>query len=178
MYALSAVVYAERGDEILLLKRAEGTALAGQFFLPGGLVEPSELPEDGGRRELAEEAGIEIDGELELVGWYPIFVYGYDMLQLPYRGRVADGAAVAISHEHDDQQWADPAELRALFTNDVIEAIAAGDDRVRDLVRGVRTDLDRYLRRVVRLHRSDQSRKRQNGWPAGSSITRTRSRGW
>ena len=30
MYALSAVVYAERGDEILLLKRAEGTALAGQ----------------------------------------------------------------------------------------------------------------------------------------------------
>src|SRR5262245_8821570 len=50
MYALSAVVYAERGDEILLLKRAEGSALAGQFFLPGGLVEPKELPEDGARR--------------------------------------------------------------------------------------------------------------------------------
>ena len=35
-YVLSAVVYAERGDEILLLKRAEGSALAGQWFLPGG----------------------------------------------------------------------------------------------------------------------------------------------
>ena len=82
MYALSAVVYAERGDEILLLKRAEGSALAGQYFLPGGLVEPGELPEDGARRELAEEAGIEIAGGLELIGCYPIHVYGYAMLQL------------------------------------------------------------------------------------------------
>ena len=38
LYALSAVVYAERGDEILLLKRAGG-ALSGQWFLPGGAVE-------------------------------------------------------------------------------------------------------------------------------------------
>ena len=51
LYALSAVVYAERGDEILLLKRAGG-ALSGQWFLPGGAVERGELPEDGARREL------------------------------------------------------------------------------------------------------------------------------
>ena len=148
MYALSAVVYAERGDEILLLKRAEGSALAGQFFLPGGLVERGELPEDGARRELAEEAGIEIEGELELVGCYPMHVYGYDMLQLSYRGAVAEHGSVVISHEHEAAQWVNAADMRALLTDDVIEQIAGGDDRVVDLVRGVRTDLDRYLRRV------------------------------
>ncbi len=58
MYALSAVVYAERGDEILLLKRAEGTALAGQWFLPCGGIDRGELPEDGARRELQEESGL------------------------------------------------------------------------------------------------------------------------
>jgi 8-oxo-dGTP pyrophosphatase MutT (NUDIX family) len=150
MYALSAVVYAERGDEILLLKRAEGSALAGQYFLPGGLVEPDELPEEGARRELAEEAGITIDGELEIVGCYPIFVYGYDMLQISYRGRVADDASVAISHEHEDVQWVKAADMQALLTDEVIESIAGGDDRVRDLVRRVRTDLDRYVRRIAR----------------------------
>jgi 8-oxo-dGTP pyrophosphatase MutT (NUDIX family) len=144
------VVYAERGDEILLLKRAEGSALAGQYFLPGGLVEPGELPEDGARRELAEEAGIEIDGELELVGCYPMHVYGYDMLQISYRGTVAADAAVTISHEHDDQQWVKAVDMRALLTDEVIESIAGGDERVLHLVRGVRTDLDRYLRRIAR----------------------------
>jgi len=151
MYALSAVVYAERGEEILLLKRAAGSALAGQFFLPGGLVEPGELPEDGARRELAEEAGIEIDGELELVGCYPIHVYGYDMLQLSYRGAVADGSSVVISHEHDAAQWVRATDMRALLTDDVVDQLAGGDERVVDLVRGVRTDLDRYLLRVGRL---------------------------
>lgn len=151
MYALSAVVYAERGDEILLLKRAEGSALAGQFFLPGGLVEPGELPEEGARRELAEEAGIEIDGELELVGCYPMHVYGHDMLQLSYRGVVAAESAVVISHEHDDAQWVKAADMRVLLTDEVIEQIAQGDDRVIDLVRGIRTDLDRYLRRVAEV---------------------------
>jgi 8-oxo-dGTP pyrophosphatase MutT (NUDIX family) len=148
-YALSAVVYAERGDHVLLLKRAEGSALAGQWFLPGGAVERDELPEDGARRELLEESGLEIDGELELVGAYPMWVYGGDCLQLSYRGRVCDGA-VAVSAEHDGAQWVDPVEFRALLTDEVVDALAAGDERVGTLVRHVRADLDRYLARTGR----------------------------
>ena len=86
-YVLSAVVYAERGDEILLLQRAEGSAMAGQWFLPGGMVEPGELPEEGARRELFEESGVRIDGDLEIIGCYPMRVYGYDTLQISYRRR-------------------------------------------------------------------------------------------
>jgi 8-oxo-dGTP pyrophosphatase MutT (NUDIX family) len=149
LYALSAVVYAERGDEILLLKRAAGSALAGQWFLPGGAVEHGELPEEGARRELLEESGLEIDGELELVGAYPMWVYGADCLQLSYRGAIRDGE-VAVSHEHDGARWVDPVDLRAGLTDDIIDALAQGDERVGALVRNVRDDLDRYLRRTGR----------------------------
>jgi 8-oxo-dGTP diphosphatase len=148
LYGLSAVVYAERGSEILLLKRAGG-ALAGQWFLPGGAVERDELPEDGARRELQEESGLDIVGELDLVGAYPMWVYGGDCLQLSYRGLVTDGDPV-VSDEHDGARWVDPLELRAGLTDDMIDALAGGDTRVGDLVRHIRTDLERYLRRVGR----------------------------
>lgn len=147
-YALSAVVYAERGDEILLLQRAAGSALAGQWFLPGGLVEPGELPEEGARRELREEAGVEIEGELEIVGCYPMFVYGYDTLQISYRGRLADDTEAVLSHEHDGARWAKASDMRALLTVEVIEQISGGREQVRSILQHIRIDLDRYLARI------------------------------
>ncbi|HET6773585.1 MAG TPA: NUDIX hydrolase [Acidimicrobiales bacterium] len=149
LYGLSAVVYAERGDEILLLKRAGG-ALTGQWFLPGGAVERGELPEEGARRELVEESGLDIEGELELIGAYPIWVYSGDCLQLSYRGRLRDGDVV-VSHEHDGARWVDPVTMRAGLTDEVIDALAAGNERVATLVRHIRTDLDRYLARIGRV---------------------------
>jgi 8-oxo-dGTP pyrophosphatase MutT (NUDIX family) len=150
MYALSAVVYVERGDEILLLQRAEGSALAGEWFLPGGMVEPGELPEEGARRELAEEAGLEIEGELEIVGCYPMHVYGYHMLQISYRGTVAAESTVVVSHEHDGERWVKAPDMRALLTDEVLDGMARGDRRILTLLRHIRTDLDRYLVRVAR----------------------------
>ena len=149
-YGLSAVVYAERGDEILLLQRAEGSALAGEWFLPGGFVEPGESPEDAARRELAEEAGVEIDGELELVGCYLMYVYGHDVLQVSYRGAVVESSEVVTSHEHDGAQWVKAQDMRALLTDEVVDQIARGDDRILALVQNIRTDLDRYLKRASR----------------------------
>ena len=91
LYGLSAVVYAERGDEILLLKRAGG-ALSGQWFLPGGAVERGELPEDGARRELVAESGLDMVGELELVGAYPMWVYE----ATAYSSRTEDGSRMVM----------------------------------------------------------------------------------
>jgi len=145
-FALSTAVYAEHHGEILLLKRSGG-ALSGQWFLPGGMVERDELPEEGARRELLEESGLEIAGELELVGAYPMWVYGGDCLQLSYRGRVRDGDVV-VSHEHDGARWVDPAAMRGTLTDEAIDALAAGDERVRALVGHIRADLDRYLARI------------------------------
>lgn len=148
-YALSAVVYAERGDEILLLQRAAGSALAGQWFLPGGMVERGELPEEGARRELLEESGLEVEGELEIVGCYPMRVYGYDTLQISYRGKVAAGPDAVVSHEHDGLRWAKASDMRALLTDDVIEQISGGRGDVRSILEHIRVDLDRYLARVA-----------------------------
>lgn len=146
-YALSAVVYAERDGEILLLQRAAGSAMAGQWFLPGGFVEAGELPEEGARRELLEEGGVQIDGDLEIIGCYPMYIYGYDVLQISFRGRVAAGG-VTISHEHDGARWAKASDMRALLTDDVITGMAGGNDHVARLLAHIRTDLDRYLARV------------------------------
>jgi 8-oxo-dGTP pyrophosphatase MutT (NUDIX family) len=148
LYALAAVVYAERGGKILLLKRQAG-ALSGQWFLPGGAVERGELPEEGARRELVEEAGLDVDGDLELVGAYPIRVYGGDCIQLSYRGRLRDGEVV-VSSEHSAARWIDPVDMRAGMTDAAIDALAAGNADVGTLVRRVRADLDAYLARIGR----------------------------
>ena len=51
-YSLSTAIYAERDDgKILLLQRAEGSAMAGSFFLPGGIVDPGEEPFKAAARE-------------------------------------------------------------------------------------------------------------------------------
>ena len=149
LYALSTVVYAERGDEILLLQRAEGSAMAGQWFLPGGMVEAGETPEQGARRELLEESGLEIDGPMELVGCYLMHVYGYDTVQLSYRGRLADGVELAISHEHDGARWVQATDMQALLSDETIEAMAQGDERITTLLRNIRTDLEHYLARIT-----------------------------
>ena len=121
---------------------------------PRGAADPGELPEDAARRELLEECGLRIDGELELVGVYPMFVYGHDALSVSYRGRVAEGD-VALSDEHDGAQWVDAADMRLLLTDEVIESIARGDERVRSLVEQIRIDLDRYLRLLEREEARD-----------------------
>ena len=149
LYALSAAVYVERDGKILLLQRAAGTAMSGTWYLPGGAVDHDELPEDAARRELLEEAGIEVDGDLEMIGAFPMWVYGGRSLQLTYRGRAAPGEVV-ISHEHGGARWVDPVEMRAEITDEFIAALAAGDERVGALVRHIRDDLDRYLRRIGR----------------------------
>ena len=143
-FALSTAVYAEGQDgRILLLKRAEGSAMAGTYFLPGGMVDPGETPWEAAARELREESGLEFSAPPQMVGCYPMFVYGRDFLQLTFRGPVAGD--VSTSHEHTDHRWVDPGEWSGLFTEDGIEAIAGGHPKITALIRAIGDDLARYL---------------------------------
>jgi len=75
-------------------------------------------------------------------------VYGVDMVQLSYRGRVADDVEVTISHEHDGARWVRPQDMRALLSDEFIAQLADGNEGVESILRHVATDLDRYLRRI------------------------------
>lgn len=144
-YALSTVVYAERPDgHVLLLKRAEGSALAGQYFPPGGLVDPGEDPWFGAERELLEESGLTPTGPLTMVGCYRMFVYGQTMLQLSFRCSV-NGDEVALSNEHTDMLWIAPADMAAFLTPEARTALADGNKEVETLLESIAGDLDRYL---------------------------------
>ncbi len=150
-FALSTAIYAERSDgAILLLERAKGTAMAGTFFLPGGLVDPGEEPFTAATRELREEAGFELAEPPTMVGCYPIWVYGRDMLQLSFRGPIVGSGEVAISHEHTSHRWVRPEEFAAGFSPEAIEAMAVGDERIGRILENIGADAHRYLGLLAR----------------------------
>lgn len=138
------MIYAERPDgTILLMQRAEGSAMAGQYFMPGGIVDPGETPHEAAIRELREESGLEFSGPMTMVGCYPMWIYGQAFLQLSFRGAVA--GEVVQSDEHTDHRWVDPAEMRGLFSPDAVDSIAGGVERIARLLGRIGEDLDRYL---------------------------------
>jgi 8-oxo-dGTP diphosphatase len=147
-YPLGSVVYAERDGKILLLKRVSDAGFGGQWFLPGGAVDPGEGPEEAAIRELREESGLEVAGELELVGAYLCYIYGRDTLLLSYRSEVT--GEVEISDEHDGAQWVDPLDMRAFMSDEQLANIAAANTGTADTLFRIRADLDRYIRRIGR----------------------------
>ena len=59
----------QKGDEVLLGLRPEGSNLAGYWEFPGGKIEPEEHPKAALKRELKEELGIEAEiGPLRFTG--------------------------------------------------------------------------------------------------------------
>src|SRR3954463_10071362 len=65
--ASSVIVLRESpdGPEVLLVRRnPEARFMGGAWVFPGGAVSGDESPQEAGVRELHEEAGIEVGGEL------------------------------------------------------------------------------------------------------------------
>ena len=143
LYRLSAAVFAERDGKILLLKRAAG-ALTGQWYLPGGAVDPGESVEEAARRELLEESGLAPSSPLACVAVAHMYVYGHESLQVCYACACPDGEVV-LSHEHSDARWIDPSSYREQFNDEVIAKFANADPRVSTMLRNIRAAVDSYL---------------------------------
>ena len=64
-------IFALSGDELrVLLIRRKHDPYAGSWALPGGFLEIDEAIEDGARRELKEETGLDANGPLAFLGAY------------------------------------------------------------------------------------------------------------
>jgi ADP-ribose pyrophosphatase YjhB (NUDIX family) len=144
LFALAAVVVAERDGEILLLKRAAGE-MVGSWYLPGGAVDAGETVEEAARRELFEESGLVASRPHTCVAGSHFVAYGYEQLQVMYAAECPSGDVV-LSHEHSGARWM-PAETYRdrYFGDEVIARFEQGDTRVYTMLTSIRAALDAYL---------------------------------
>ena len=122
VYELIAGIVLWRGDEILIMKRAEGFA-SGGWFIPAGHVEPGERPAGTAVRELAEETGIVLPpGALSLA---EIMSYEHDgglAHSALYNARCPDGTEPVLNNEHAAARWMTPEAFIARFLDPVMLA--------------------------------------------------------
>ncbi len=112
--ATKAIVVNDQ-NKILLLREAvtyeEGTNI-GRYHLPGGRLEMGESFPDGLKREVREEAGLDITvGKPVYVGeWRPVIKGVATQIVAIFFVCQALSADVVLSAEHDEAIWIDPAD--------------------------------------------------------------------
>ena len=104
-------VIRDKQGRLLVCRRPEGKALAGEWEFPGGKVELDEPPEQALRRELSEELACEIDvGKAlpEVEHQYP----GFSIRLLPFLCSLKSGEPIAL--EHSEIRWITPDQCSSL----------------------------------------------------------------
>jgi len=117
-----------KNDKILLMRESaahDTNFKAGRYQFPGGRIEPGEAFQDGLKREIREETGLEIGiGEPLFVGeWFPVIKDVPQQIVGIFFLCNAEATAVKLSEEHDDYKWVNLEESKTL-------PIMTPDDRV------------------------------------------------
>lgn len=105
-HSVSVAGIVVRDDEHVLVIRREDN---GQWEAPGGVLELDESFEDGVRREVLEETGLEVTVE-RLTGVYKNLAHG--IVALVYRCRPADGE-VTPTAEAREVRWMTKEEVQS-----------------------------------------------------------------
>lgn len=115
------------------------------MVLARGGLEEDESPEEGIRREIREEAGLEVENLRLFRVWPYRQLDNTPALALTYVCDVPPGAEPMLNYEHSEHRWITPLEYRErYFSDEVLEAVA-GSPGLRTLVQGIRETLDAYL---------------------------------
>jgi 8-oxo-dGTP diphosphatase len=116
------------GLELLAARRSDPPELAGGWELPGGKVEPGEVPAEALRRELREELGVAVDVGPEVPGpddgLWPL---GEAYALRVWVVRLVGAAPPAPLEQHDELRWVRAARWRdvAWLPGDVAPVAAA-----------------------------------------------------
>ena len=98
----------EKGDKIMIARRATGKHLEGFWEFPGGKIEQNETPESCLKRELKEEFDIEIK-----IGKYigeSVYSYPKKTIRLlAYTSQIINGNMKL--NDHDKVEWVDLEEI-------------------------------------------------------------------
>jgi ADP-ribose pyrophosphatase YjhB (NUDIX family) len=110
---VAAVVW-NRDGQFLLIRRTKEPR-RGQWSLPGGRLELGETLEEGARREVREETGLEVEilglaGVAELIDDRAAGAEGLHYVLVDFSARVVSGVAVAAS-DAAEATWFDFREL-------------------------------------------------------------------
>jgi 8-oxo-dGTP diphosphatase len=114
--ATKALIVNDKG-QILILREAstyeEGTNV-GRYHLPGGRLNLGEAFQDGLKREVDEESGLQIEiGKPIYVGeWRPVIKGVQNQIVAIFFICKPLTNKVRLSEEHDDYKWVPPDEIK------------------------------------------------------------------
>jgi 8-oxo-dGTP diphosphatase len=95
--------------QVLLVQRSQGSALAGDWELPGGKIDAGEDPRTAARRELHEETGLVVSLDPEPFCDYQGLHSGRILRAAFYRSFIQGQAKVTLNaREHSDWTWQNP----------------------------------------------------------------------
>jgi ADP-ribose pyrophosphatase YjhB (NUDIX family) len=120
-WAAGGLVHDRRGAVVLV--RVGRDSIMGKWFTPGGLLEPGERTDDGLRREVREEAGVELEDPVLTRIIHETVTDG----QRTHHGYFAQFIAVARStdlragHEVIEARWFDNLPPDMAFRADYLE---------------------------------------------------------
>jgi len=111
--AAAVGVVIQVGDRLLLTRRLREPG-AGLLDLPGGFIDPEESAEEGLRREVREELGLELDAVEYLFSFPNEYLYKgimYRTVDLFFRARFPTVPPVSPLDDISGIVWAEPAEI-------------------------------------------------------------------
>lgn len=98
----------EKDGAVLIARRKKTDRFGSVWEFPGGKLEPGEIPEDGLRRELKEELGLETSVG-PFLGGFPYVSAHLDIELLAFQVTILGGEIVL--NDHDEIRWVRTAGL-------------------------------------------------------------------